>query len=92
VGVTNFLGQSIGIDKNNAMQYKFYSSIKTVGATVLGGMWALEWAMHTDETNFRCSEFLESACLIPKLQLNSFRDHRVHTDRGLDFTQRVNGQ
>jgi len=78
--------------ETHSISVKIDSSIKTVGATVLGGMWALEWAMHTDETNFRCSEFLESACLIPKLQLNSFRDHRVHTDRGLDFTQRVNGQ
>jgi len=25
----------------------FYSSIKTVGTTVLGGLWALEWAWHT---------------------------------------------
>jgi len=25
--------------------YNFYSSIKTVGATVLGGLWALEWAI-----------------------------------------------
>jgi len=24
-----------------------YSSIKTVGATVLGGLWALEWAWHS---------------------------------------------
>jgi len=27
-----------------------YSSIKTVGATVLGGLWALEWAWHSAET------------------------------------------
>jgi len=33
---------------------KFYSSIKTVGATVLGGLWALEWAWHIAETNLRC--------------------------------------
>jgi len=31
-----------------------YSSIKTVGATVLGGVWALEWAWHSAETNLRC--------------------------------------
>jgi len=24
----------------------FYSSFKTVGATVLGGLWALDWAWH----------------------------------------------
>jgi len=33
----------------------FYSSIKTVGATVLGGWRALEWEWHTDETNLRCA-------------------------------------
>jgi len=26
------------------------SSIKTVGATVLGGLWALEWAWHYDSS------------------------------------------
>jgi len=31
----------------------FNSSIKTVGATVLGGLWALDWARHTDEINLR---------------------------------------
>jgi len=30
-----------------------YSSIKTVGATVLGGLWALEWAWHPAETNWK---------------------------------------
>jgi len=54
VGVANFfLGQSIGIDKNNTFQLKFYFSIKTVEATVLGGLWALEWAWHIAETNLR---------------------------------------
>jgi len=33
----------------------FYSSIKTVGATVLGGLRALEWAWHCTETNLRCA-------------------------------------
>jgi len=28
--------------------------MKTVGATVLGGLWALEWARHSAETNLRC--------------------------------------
>jgi len=32
----------------------FYSSNKTVRATVLGGLWALEWAWHFAETNLRC--------------------------------------
>jgi len=39
MGVANFfLGQSIGIDENNTFQLKLYSSIKTAGATVLGGL------------------------------------------------------
>jgi len=29
--------------------------MKTVEATVLGGLWALEWSWHTDETNMRCA-------------------------------------
>jgi len=33
VGVANFLDQSIGIDGTNTFQLKFFSSIKTVGAT-----------------------------------------------------------
>jgi len=28
--------------------------MKTVGATVLGGLWALEWAPQSTETNLRC--------------------------------------
>jgi len=54
VDVATFLGQSIGIDENNTL-YNFYFSIKTVGATVLGGLWALEWAWHIAETNLRCA-------------------------------------
>jgi len=43
VGVANFfLHQSIGIDEN--ITFLFLSSIKTVGVSVLGGLWALEWA------------------------------------------------
>jgi len=38
--VCGFLDQSVGIDKNNTFQLKFFSSIKTVGATVLGSLWA----------------------------------------------------
>jgi len=30
------------------------SSIKTVGATVLGGLWALEWDWNISETKLRC--------------------------------------
>jgi len=32
----------------------FYSSIKTIGATVFGGLWALKWAWDAAETNLRC--------------------------------------
>jgi len=38
------LGQSIGIDETNKFQLKFFGSMKIVGATGLGGLWALEWA------------------------------------------------
>jgi len=51
VGNKLFLDQSIGIDevfwvnrqvlmKYNTFQLHFYSSIKTVGAAILGGLWA----------------------------------------------------
>jgi len=32
--------------------------MKTVGATVLSGLWALEWAWHSAETNLRCAGVL----------------------------------
>jgi len=42
VGVSNFfLDQSIGIDETNTFQL---SNMKIVGATGLGGLWALKWA------------------------------------------------
>jgi len=45
VGVANFFfGQSTCIDETNTFQLKFFSSMKIVGATGLGGLWALEWA------------------------------------------------
>jgi len=40
LGMATFLGQSIGIYDSNTFQ--FSSSFKTVGATVLGGLWALD--------------------------------------------------
>jgi len=43
VGVANFFwGQSIGIDGTNTFQLPFFSSMKMVGATDLGGLWALQ--------------------------------------------------
>jgi len=56
-----FLDQSIGIDETNSVKIfilasKFISvnililELK-LRATVLGGMWALEWAWHSAETN-----------------------------------------
>jgi len=48
VGVVNFFwGQSIGTDKTNTFQLTFYSNMKFVGATCLGGLWALQWAWQT---------------------------------------------
>jgi len=45
VGVANiFLDQSIGINNTNTFQLKFLSSMKIVGVTDLGGLWALKWA------------------------------------------------
>jgi len=38
--------KALGIDENNTFKLKCSSSIKTVGTTVLGGLWALEWAWH----------------------------------------------
>jgi len=48
VGVANFFwGQPIGIPEYNRFQLTFFSSMKIVGATGLGGFWALEWAWRT---------------------------------------------
>jgi len=33
---------------------------KTVGDTVLGALWALEWPWHTHETNLRCTGIFRS--------------------------------
>jgi len=55
VGVANFSFGSI--DRYWRDQYisvKILSSIKIVGATCLGGLWALEWAWHIRVTNLRC--------------------------------------
>jgi len=55
-----FWGQSIGIGETNTFQLKLFFNMKIVGATVFGGLWALEWAWQTfflnhsigiDETN-----------------------------------------
>jgi len=60
-----FFGQSIGIDGNNTFQ--FYSSIKTVGATVLGvcGRWSGRVTLL--KQTCAAQESQESACLIPVL-------------------------
>jgi len=56
VGVPNFfLGQSIGIDETNTFQLKYFSSMKIVGATGLGGLWA--W--HIRLTKLRCVQCYE---------------------------------
>jgi len=33
---------------------KIFLSMKAVGATILGDLWALEWAWHAGESNLRC--------------------------------------
>jgi len=57
-----------------------YSSTKTVGATILAGLWALERAWHIAESNLRC---LRSSriCVSAEPSSYSFRDISVHPDR-----------
>jgi len=55
VCVAHFLlCQSIGIDETYTFQLQFFASMKIVGATGLGVLWALEWAWHIRVTNLRC--------------------------------------
>jgi len=55
VGVANFfLGQSLGIDKTK----HFVSSMKTVGDTVLGGLW------HPAETTCVAQKAHKTTCQI----------------------------
>jgi len=63
IGIDENNSQPIGFDENNTFlvhrvlirsihfSYNVYSSIETVGATVLGGLCALEWVWHSAETN-----------------------------------------
>jgi len=48
------LGQSICIDEINTFQFIFFSLMKNVGATDLGGLWVLEWECHVRVTNLCC--------------------------------------
>jgi len=57
--------------------------MKTVGATDLGGLWALEWAWHAAETNLRCVRSL-GICMPNPSSSHSFRDLSVHPDRQTD--------
>jgi len=50
-----FLDKSIGIDEANTFQLKFVSSMKIVGATGLGGLWA--W--HIRVKHIRCVQGYE---------------------------------
>jgi len=50
-----FLGQWTDFDETNTYQLKYFSSMEIMGATGLGGLWALEWAWHPAETNLRCA-------------------------------------
>jgi len=71
------------------MLLNFYSSIKTVGATVLGGLYALKWAWHAAETNLRCVRSSESC--MPNLnslalivsEISAF----IRTDRQTDMAR-----
>jgi len=54
VGDANFLNRYVLIGTIHFIS-NFYSSIKTVGATVLGGLWASEWAWHPAESNLHCA-------------------------------------
>jgi len=47
--------------------HNFDSSIKTVGATVFGGLWALELAWDIAETNLRCAGISGTCMPIPSI-------------------------
>jgi len=49
-----FLEQSIGIDETNTFKLKFFSSMKTVRGTGLGGLWAIDRAWHIRVKNLSC--------------------------------------
>jgi len=69
------------------ISYSFYSIIKTVGVTVFGGLWALEWAWQGGTLlNQTCAaqEAQESASQISIAGFYSFRDLSVHTDKRTD--------
>jgi len=50
-----FFGSIEYIDETTHSSYNFFSSIKIVGTTVLCGLWALKWAWHPAEANWRCA-------------------------------------
>jgi len=43
------------VERKNFVVVVVMHNVKTVRATVLGGLWALEWACHSAETNLRCA-------------------------------------
>jgi len=63
---------------------------KTVGALVWGGLWALEWAWHSAETNLRCTGISGMcmpnpsivACIVS--EISAFIRADGQTDRRLD--------
>jgi len=68
----------------------FYSSFKSVAATVLGGLWVLECAWQSTETNL--ARFRD---LSVHPDRRNFRDLSVHTDRRTDrrrTDRRTDGQ
>jgi len=67
-----------------------YSSIKTVGATVLGGLLALEWAWHIAETNLGCvrsSEICMPNLNSPALKFPRSRRSSGQTDGQTDMAR-----
>jgi len=60
-----------------------------VGATVLGGLWALEWAWHPAETNLRYVRSL-GICMLSPNSLVSEISAFIRTDGKAD--RRTDGQ
>jgi len=73
-----FLGQSIGIYEKKHFYFVLVCSLKTVDATVLGGLLAFEWLWHHAESNLRCSK--DSRTYSPEL-LARQADRRTLLDR-----------
>jgi len=67
------LGQSIGIDETNKFQLKFFGSMKIVGATGLGGLWA--WHIRVINLLFDISKNLYNIFVYIKVYIYSKNIH-----------------